>query len=598
MLEWTTACPDWQDRIREGRSLMPCGAIFPDQAEAGLRLFHSLFAVGVPNPDGDTDETGRQRPPTYGQVCRPWISEIAEAIHGAYNVETGERLIREALIKVPKKNWKSGLAGGLMLSLMLRNWRDSNEAAIIAPTKEAADNVFKPMRDAIRADAELDTLFHIQPNIRTITHRVTGMSCRVYAADTDTIAGKIWAFVIFEELWLLAQRKGAADLVLEATGGQASRPEGVVISITTESDTDPVGVYDEKLKFARGVRDGKIHAPHFLPLLYEWPEDMLKSKAYLDPANFHLLNPNYGASVDPTDFLRKFEEAQAAGGESFRLFLAKRLNVPPSENMAGSWAGTEFWQQCTEADLVTLDAVLKRSEVAVIGIDGGGLDDLLGLAVLGRDREFSQVITPEHWDEEGNLVPEAVHMKKRWLLWVHAWAHTIVLKRRQDIAEALQGFAKARELTMVRMPGDDVAAVADIVCKVRDAGLLAEKGIGVDGAGIGDIVDELTSEQRGFELEQIIAISQGWRLNAAIKTTERKLPGRELVHGGSGLMAWCVGNAKAEPKGNAVAITKQVAGSAKIDPLMALFNAVTLMALNPIAGSGRVSQGFVELEAA
>ena len=46
-------------------------------------------------------------------------------------------------------------------------------------------------------------------------------------------------------------------------------------------------------------------------------------------------------------------------------------------------------------------------------------------------------------------------------------------------------------------------------------------------------------------------------------------------------MAWAVGNAKVEPKGNAIAITKQASGSAKIDPLMAAFNAVALMATNP-----------------
>jgi len=34
-------------------------------------------------------------------------------------------------------------------------------------------------------------------------------------------------------------------------------------------------------------------------------------------------------------------------------------------------------------------------------------------------------------------------------------------------------------------------------------------------------------------------------------------------------------------KGNALSITKQTSGSGKIDPLMALFNAVALMALNP-----------------
>jgi len=148
--------------------------------------------------------------------------------------------------------------------------------------------------------------------------------------------------------------------------------------------------------------------------------------------------------------------------------------------------------------------------------------------------------------------------------------------------------------------GQDVEQVGDIVMKCEESGLLDR--IGVDPIGIGDIVDEIESKElnninpKSKESDRIISIPQGWRLSGAIKTTERRVAGTEeggkrLIHCGQPLMSWCVGNARCEVKGNNLYITKQASGTAKIDPLMATFNAVALMAMNP---AGRLRKSVYE----
>jgi phage terminase large subunit-like protein len=54
------------------------------------------------------------------------------------------------------------------------------------------------------------------------------------------------------------------------------------------------------------------------------------------------------------------------------------------------------------------------------------------------------------------------------------------------------------------------------------------------------------------------------------------------------MMNWVVGNAKIEPLGNYVIVTKQISGRAKIDPFIALMQAAILMSWNPEAHGASV----------
>lgn len=557
-MEWSTACPDWAGRLIAHKPIIP-PPIFPDQAAQALAIFKELRVVDLPGK------------PTFGECSEQWVFDFVAAIFGAYDAETGQQLIREFYLLIAKKNTKSTIAAGIMLTAVILCWREEEEHLILAPTKEVADLSFKPAAGMIRADDELADLFHVQDHIRTITHRVTRASLKVVAADTDTVSGKKAGRVLVDEHWLFGSRPNASGMFMEATGGQVSRDEGWIIYLTTQSEEPPAGVFAEKLNYFRDVRDGKIHDPKSLPVLYEFPQAMIESKAYLDPANFYITNPNIGRSVNPGWIADELKKNLPKRDGSLQKFIAKHLNVEIGMNLRSDrWAGADFWE-AQGNPLLTFKAIMARCDVIVFGIDGGGLDDLLGLCAIGRDRETRQ-----------------------WLHWAHAWAHEIVLERRKDIASKLRDFEADGDLTIVAKPGEDVEQVADIICEVRDAGLLPEKlAIGVDAVGIADIVDELTTEARGITADQITAISQGWKLNGAIKTTERKVAGGEMAHGATRLMAWSVGNARTVPQGNAVSITKAVSGSAKIDPLMATFNASTLMGLNPVAANHEPQMFFV-----
>jgi phage terminase large subunit-like protein len=523
-------------------------------AEDALAVFRELRIVDAPGS------------PTMGEACRPWFMDFVGSVFGAYDPDLGRRLITEFFLLISKKNMKSTGAAGIMMTALIKNWRESAEFLILAPTIEIANNSFYPARDMVRKDPELSDLMHVQEHLRTITHRGNRAQLKVVAADNETVGGKKATAVLVDELWLFGRQPGAENMLREAVGGLAARPEGFVIYLSTQSDQAPAGVFKNKLDYARAVRDGRVADKRFLPVLYEFPPAMVKDGKHPPRESWGITNPNLGASVDPEFLEREYQKAEHAGAESMCGFLAKHLNIEIGlALMSDRWSAADFWERHGRA--MTLDALLERSEVVVVGIDGGGLDDLLGLAVLGRDRET-----------------------REWLHWGHAWAHEIVLERRKDIAARLRDFEKVGDLSIVEMPGEDIAELADIVGRIADAGLLPEKAaIGVDPVGIGDVVDELQTEERGITQEQIVGISQGWKLTAAIKTSERKVAGGEILHCAQPLMAWCVGNAKVEPKGNAILITKQASGNAKIDPLMALFNAVSLMSLNPEAAAAYVT---------
>lgn len=543
---WSTACPDWKDRIINRRPLIPDLPLFDAEAERALRVFKRLR---VPDIIGQ---------PTYGEVCDEWVFALVRAIFGSFDVKTQRRMIREFFVLIPKKNGKSSIAAAIMVTAAILNVRPEAELLLIAPTKKIAEIAFKQAVGIIRLDKDLNDLLKPQNHQKTITHLASKAVIAIKAAEADVITGSKATFILIDETHVFAMKSKAAEIFVEIRGSLASRPDGFLLQITTQSKTPPTGVFRDELDIARKVRDGELDLP-LLPVLYELPFEVANDNGWRDPKTWGMVNPNLNRSVDERFLRDELTKAEAKGTAALLLFASQHLNVEVGQSLGG-WRGSHYWAKQRLPELSGLDALLEMSEVVTVGIDGGGLDDLLGVSVLGRHK-----------------------VTQHWLCWSHAFAQRDVLLLRQEIAQALQDFERDGDLTFCDDATSDIAGVADICRRVRDSGLLPDKyGVGLDPMGVAALVDELA--RSGISGDLVTGVSQGFRLSSAVWGLERKLKDGTLWHGGQGLLSWCVGNARAEQRGNAVLITKETAGKSKIDPLVALFNAVKLMEVGPSAG--------------
>lgn len=561
---WDLSCPDWEDRIREGRSLIPDLPLNHAEADMGLAIFDELRLPDVPGL------------PRMKEACGPWFREIVRVAFGSWFPEQQQRYIRDILALLPKGQSKTTYIAGLLIALLLMNKRPRAEGLFIGPTQAIAENAYDKAVGMIEASADLKRRFRTRDHVKTIEDLVTHTELKIKTFDVNILTGTILIFAVLEELHLLGRNPHATKVLRQIRGGLEKTPEGLLLMPTTMPDDIPAGAFKDELLNARKIRNGdfrgKVHRA-LLPITYEYPSDIARDKSkWQDPANWPMVMPNLGRSVHLNSLIADWETERSKSEQAIRIWASQHLNIEMGVGMAtDGWPGALYWAQ-GEDEEITLEYILENCEVVIVSLDGGGLDDLYGGNVLGR--------------EKGT---------RDWLSWSHAWCHEGVLERRQSIASRLLDFKTAGELTIYETAGDDIDAIIELIATVKDRALLG--AVAVDPAGLGEMVERLAEIDVTVENKLLVGAPQGFGMMNAIKTAERKLQNGSLRHAKSALMDWCVGNVKIEPLATAIRATKQNAGDAKIDPWAALMNGVWMMSRNPEAQGTSVFDQMAASEA-
>lgn len=554
------ACPDWWDRIQARQTPMAPVPLNEKRAAKALAFFNRLRLPDVPGT------------PPLSEACGDWFREILCAVLASEDPQTKQRLVWELLCMVPKKNSKTTYVAALGLTALFMEEAPSRQMLLVAPSQNISERCFDQAQGMIRIDPRLDAIFKVQDHLKSITRRKTGTALDVKTFDTSIVTGEIPILTIIDELHELGKKAKAAAVMQQIRGGGITMQGGQVVMITTQSDEAPAGIWRTELDKARAIRDGKGGAnPIMLPVLYEFPADLQRNETYWrDPRNWAPILPNLGRSIDPQRLLDDYENNGKATKEAEQIWTSQHLNIEIGVGLGTQrWTGADYWEGGAVKELARLDELLERCEVATFGGDGGGLDDLLGVGVIGREKKT-----------------------RHWLCWNHAFAHRQVLTRRQDIASRLRDFEGEGSLTICETPAELISGFGDIFAKVLASGLLPEKdAVGLDPNNVATIIDDLTA--RGMTDPMLRRLRQGDALSPAWWGIEFKLGDGTFFHGGTALMNWVVGNAKAERSARGIMITKNIAGAAKIDPLIATACAAILMSWNPNARQQLVVEAMI-----
>ena len=434
----TTSNQNWM-HANSARDLVP----FMDEDDKDADLFVKLAGKFLLTQG---QEAGRR----LEDVWLPWQKD---ALRLAFQS-------RESMWLLGKGSGKSLSAGAFALATCmfhaLKGKHSRGLIVCLAPSIPTARVVFDHIMEAILADPELRPLFASNVQDRSLTHKESGIKIQVLACEMKAAVGRRPIALIIDELHEIGRlNEGLAVTNQLRQGGRNAGRDFKVLSISTMSTGEPRGEFARALKYATKVRDAEIDDPTFAPLLYTFPLKEREDLNPLDPAEWWRGMPSLRTEAQPgtmdaEELQKELTEAAAAeDAESFGLLLSQRLGI--QKNIDAQNAESILHGRWLDAGKCsTAIPAMAPDDIWTIGVDAGGLDDPLAVALLVRKSDGTleirphQFLTQEGYDRAhastraiydqaigfGTLhvrptaesMDAAVHAKIRDVLNVNAWA--------------------------------------------------------------------------------------------------------------------------------------------------------------------------------
>ncbi len=477
----------------------------------------------------------------YGQPFKlqEWQRSLIYDVYGTVK-ENGYRQYKTAYLEAPKKNGKTELIAALAIYHAVCDGYGGQIYCCAAETYQAG-LVYRAAMQMIQQDEGLDYtqggILKILESKNLIRNEETGTFIKVVSADAYSKHGLNPTVIIFDELH--AQKK--RDLWDTMTfGSGAARKEQLLWVITTAGDDpDHHTVGWEQHEYARKVLSGELNDPQWYVRMYNAPED---ADIY-DEQVWYDCNPSLGTILDIDDV--RGEALKARNSESLeKLFRWLRLNQWVSLKTVG-WLPITLWDETVGGwDLPEL--LGKR---CYLGLDLASNIDIASAVC---------VFPPQEGFED-------------WRFITDAWIPNDNMKKRVDKDHvSYDKWVKQKYLTAT--PGD-VIDYGYIQSRIEQLDKLYDiQFFCADQWHL-----EVLRQKFGAEIkERFVEISQTIAgMSTAMGELDRLFRTKtEISHPINPLGRWSLGNVVVSPDGNGNTKPMKNKSIEKIDPTVALVNAM------------------------
>lgn len=298
-----------------------------------------------------------------------WEKALLAAVFGFIDIN-GNRMCREALLIVAKKNGKSLLASIVGLYLQIGDAEPGPEVYAVATKKDQAKIIWNEAKRMVRKSPAL---------IRRIKPLVAELSSELYndgtfkplASDSDTLDGLNVHGALMDEIHQWKNGRALYDIIAD---GVSVRNQPLIF-ITSTAGTVREDIYDQKYDEAERVINGLFDEDgykdiHFFPFIYE----LDVRKEWVNPDCWMKANPGLGTIKKSSTLAEKVAKAKE-NHDLIKNLVCKEFNIRETS--------TEAWLTFEQVDnKSTFDIAQLKPRYGIGGCDLSSTTDLTNATII------------------------------------------------------------------------------------------------------------------------------------------------------------------------------------------------------------------------